>query len=368
MRGGDTCWWDDSWNPLSGCRPTGPGCRNCYAVKQFGVIQQQHGPQRTVVPLYDGILANGHFTGRANVLPPWDDGWNWPLDWPGAESPRMGAGKPSLIFVVDMGDLFYEGHPTSRIDQVVGTIVLSAHIGLLLTRRPHRMAEYFADRSDDITLRLWQPKLWLGFSAERQREFDLAWEPIERVRVRRRERGDARPFDPTGLAERHARIARLRTQVEQRGVRALTVSSENAVATIIELLRQSERSDCATFELPPATAPRRGNGRDDVEPRVEVFGHTLFRSQDLDPVYLAAPQAVRDGQLHRWLVSYCLFYHCGAACFLSEQEDFWRALMIAAKNETPTPFGGRWPRGAERRHFRGGAAVKAVAVLQQRYS
>src|SRR5260370_30516793 len=41
--------------------------------------------------------------------------------------------------------------------------------------------------------------------------------------------------------------------------------------------------------------------------------------------------------------------------------------MIAAKNETPTPFGGRWPRGAERRHFRGGAAVKTVAGLQQRY-
>ena len=60
---------------------------------------------------------------------------------------------------------------------------------------------------------------------------------VERVRARRLERGDDREFDPTQLAAKHARIASLRTKVEARGVRALTVSSENAVEIIIEVLR-----------------------------------------------------------------------------------------------------------------------------------
>lgn len=24
-------WWDESWNPITGCTPTSPGCDNCYA-------------------------------------------------------------------------------------------------------------------------------------------------------------------------------------------------------------------------------------------------------------------------------------------------------------------------------------------------
>jgi protein gp37 len=178
MRLGDTCWWDASWNPVSGCAPKGPGCRNCYAPKQIATLHQAATIKRTVVPLYDGIVdkVNGRyvFNRVARVLRPGHADWNWPLEWPGAERPLLGAGQPSLIFVVDMGDLFFEGHPTSVIDQVVGTIALSEHIGLLVTRRTDRMAQYFADRSA-VTLRLWRPRMWLGFSAERQREFDLRW-------------------------------------------------------------------------------------------------------------------------------------------------------------------------------------------------
>jgi len=111
--------------------------------------------------------------------------------------------------------------------------------------------------------------------------------------------------------------------------------------------------------------------RYEVEQRVDVFGRELFRSQDLDPIYIALNKAqFEDNQLHRWLVAYSLFYNAGAASWLSEREgkDFWQALMVAAKNETRTPFAGRWPRGAERRHFRGAAAVTAVDALQRRYA
>jgi Alpha-glutamyl/putrescinyl thymine pyrophosphorylase clade 2 len=110
--------------------------------------------------------------------------------------------------------------------------------------------------------------------------------------------------------------------------------------------------------------------RYEVQQRVDVFGRALFVTQDLDPIYVALlNMTAGDDQLDRWLVAYWCFYNAGAASWLSEREgkDFWHALMVAAKNKTPTPFNGRWPRGAERRHFRGAAAVKAVDALQRRY-
>jgi protein gp37 len=71
-----------------------------------------------------------------------------------------------------MCDLFHENRPTQIIDRVVTTIAWSSHIGQLLTKRAERMAKYF--RSPD-SLRLLQAHLWLGFSAERQKEFDERW-------------------------------------------------------------------------------------------------------------------------------------------------------------------------------------------------
>lgn len=103
---------------------------------------------------------------------------------------------------------------------------------------------------------------------------------------------------------------------------------------------------------------------------IEEFGRHLLRTGDLDPVYLALPKAVEDAdQLHRWLVAYWCFYNVGLACWMSEQRgaEFWRQMKLAAINEEPTPFGGRWPRAKERRHFRGLAALKAVDHLGGRY-
>lgn len=100
------------------------------------------------------------------------------------------------------------------------------------------------------------------------------------------------------------------------------------------------------------------------------FGRQLFVSQDLDPVYVALPKATSDrDQLARWLVAYWLFYSAGFACWASERtgRDFWKALEVAAINVEPTPFLGRWPRGAERRHFRGKAAQEGVAALRKQY-
>jgi protein gp37 len=86
----------------------------------------------------------------------------------------LGEGKPSLIFVCDMCDLFHENRPIAIIDRVVSTVAWSRHIGQLLTKRPELMAKYFAQISPDY-LQQWQQHLWLGFSAERQKEFGQRW-------------------------------------------------------------------------------------------------------------------------------------------------------------------------------------------------
>ncbi len=100
-------------------------------------------------------------------------------------------------------------------------------------------------------------------------------------------------------------------------------------------------------------------------PRLEIeqFGAHLLQSGDLDPVYIALNGAgYSDDQKLRWLVAYAAYYNCAVACWMStfEGEAFWQRMLIAAANELPTPIGTRWPRGHERRHFRGAAALSGV--------
>lgn len=101
---------------------------------------------------------------------------------------------------------------------------------------------------------------------------------------------------------------------------------------------------------------------------VEPFGRALIESGDLDPVYIALDGCEWDSErLQRWLMAYWLFYHPGAACYMSDAETeklFWNRVHNAAKNETPSPLDERWPRASERRHFRGEKAVAAVQALR----
>lgn len=115
---------------------------------------------------------------------------------------------------------------------------------------------------------------------------------------------------------------------------------------------------------------------------IENFGRQLLLSGDLDPIYIALNQMkVEDGlgiacfgkkRLNRWLLAYWCFYHAGVASYMCEMDSdmFWDFMMIAAKNETPCPVAGveRWPRGQERRHFRGENAIKSVTHLKDRYA
>jgi len=107
---------------------------------------------------------------------------------------------------------------------------------------------------------------------------------------------------------------------------------------------------------------------------IEEFGKILIESNDLDPVYcalytmLSADVLSRD-HLARWLLAYSCLYHCGAASYISEFEGdaFFEELMKAARNEEAAPTGERWPRGHERRHWRGAQAINSCQYLHNRY-
>jgi hypothetical protein len=93
------------------------------------------------------------------------------------------------------------------------------------------------------------------------------------------------------------------------------------------------------------------------------FGAELIRSGDLDPVYFGLA-ALPEAQRFRTALAYFCLYHLGAAGKIGEAEGtkFWDGLEAAARNDDR-----RWPRGSERRHWRGKAAVDCAGWLRANY-
>ncbi len=103
---------------------------------------------------------------------------------------------------------------------------------------------------------------------------------------------------------------------------------------------------------------------------IESFGAALLQEGDLDPVYNAVHRArMPPEQLYRWLLSYWCCYHAGLSSYISESEGvhYWYLMNLMASNEVKSPVGGRWPRGRERRHFRGQRCVDAVSYLTRAF-
>ena len=161
----DIEWTDATWNPVGGCSIRSPGCINCYAQLLAGTRLTGH-------PMYAGVTdtvkGKPVFNGKMTVAADDHDVWRWPLKWLGAKRPRMGEGMPSLIFVGDMADLFHEDRPAGDITRVLAVCAQSRHISQLLTKRPDVMARHL-ERIEPM------PSVWIGFSAERQPEFDERW-------------------------------------------------------------------------------------------------------------------------------------------------------------------------------------------------
>lgn len=89
-----------------------------------------------------------------------------------------------------------------------------------------------------------------------------------------------------------------------------------------------------------------------------AFGERLLSTGDLDPVYILLWEArFEQNLLQRWLLAYWCFYHTGTASWIVDQSNYWQAIKTAASSKT-------YPRGHERRHFRGSAANKSVLYLE----
>lgn len=84
------------------------------------------------------------------------------------------------------------------------------------------------------------------------------------------------------------------------------------------------------------------------------FGKALLDTNDLDPLYNMLWCAnIPPLTMERFIIAYSLYYHAGVAAKCAEAPDskFWSLIRYGMDN--------KWPRGTERRHWRGKAAYES---------
>ena len=134
-------WTEKTWNPVSGCTKISEACQNCYAEVMARRLQGNH--------------IRGYEQGFKVTLHP--ERLEEPLTWK----------KPTMVFVVSMGDLFHQDVPFAFIDNIMQVIRQTPqHTYQLLTKRPDRMANYFQTRHGA------PPNCWLGTTCENSRHYD----------------------------------------------------------------------------------------------------------------------------------------------------------------------------------------------------
>ena len=168
-------FWDATKNYFAGCIIADPSCLYCYAP-----VYAAGAHSAADLELYRGtfVFRNGRWTwsGVLTVLRPDHPDWYFPLGWKGVENPVLGAGRPSLLWVNSMADIFLPhpwGRPIEAIDRLFNTVAISPHIGLLLQHRVEPMVAYFSTKPD-----WWKRQFILVFSAGDQRWFDRRWQLI----------------------------------------------------------------------------------------------------------------------------------------------------------------------------------------------
>ena len=146
-------WTDASWNPIDGCNPVSDGCKNCYAA---GIAKRFWGDRK-----FSDVRFHAK---RLFQLVKWR--------------------KPRRIFVCSMGDLFHKDISDFNIFRVVNAMHNAyQHTFILLTKRPKRMGDYFADfknsfgSNQDKKFYGEDPSratknIWIGVTCENQKTAD----------------------------------------------------------------------------------------------------------------------------------------------------------------------------------------------------
>jgi protein gp37 len=127
-------WTQTTWNPLSGCNKISPGCKNCYAERMAKRLQAMGQPR----------YKNGFkLTLHPEAL---DEPYHW--------------GKPRVVFVNSMSDLFHKDVPLEFIKRVFKVMnECQKHQFQVLTKRPERLAEVAGELN-------WTPNIWMGVTVE----------------------------------------------------------------------------------------------------------------------------------------------------------------------------------------------------------
>lgn len=109
-------WTEATWNPWHGCHKVSPGCKNCYMFRdkaRYG--QDPNAVVRSKTKFYD------------------------PLKWT----------EPRTIFTCSWSDFFIEEADPWRDEAFAIMALTPQHTYQVLTKRPERMLEYFAERDGE---------------------------------------------------------------------------------------------------------------------------------------------------------------------------------------------------------------------------
>lgn len=138
-------WADSTWNPVTGCDKTSPGCANCYAATMAKRLSAMGHPRYR----NDG---NPTTSGAGFAVTCHPDKLDEPRHWR----------KPRRVFVNSMSDLFHPQVPGDYIQAVFNVIEdTPQHSYQILTKRSKRLAEL----ADTLP---WPDNLWAGVSIETQ--------------------------------------------------------------------------------------------------------------------------------------------------------------------------------------------------------
>ena len=137
MRKSKIEWTDSTWNPVTGCTKTSPGCKHCYAERMAKRLQAM---------------------GQRNYA----DGFKLTLQPQALELPLKWK-KPQVIFVNSMSDLFHKNVPRQFIHDVFDVMNRAHwHIYQVLTKRSERLLTL----SNELP---WAKHIWMGVSVENKK-------------------------------------------------------------------------------------------------------------------------------------------------------------------------------------------------------
>jgi protein gp37 len=127
----DNAWWDRSWNPITGCTRTSPGCLNCYAHRTYERFPDViHG---LGIGTSDCEFDREPIPFSTLVFHP--DRVNWPHRWQ----------KPKRVFVCSMSDFLHEQVEPEWLEQIWNVMAsCQQHTFYFVTKRPENAPEKMA--------------------------------------------------------------------------------------------------------------------------------------------------------------------------------------------------------------------------------